>query len=79
MAGFQMSTEDAKRARQKRGDRCDRALPPGAGAVDSRVIGSAFFTAQQRDLDADAVFTTLLHARAPIISPQFYPASASVN
>jgi hypothetical protein len=42
-------------------------------------LASILRTAQQRHLDADAVITTLLHAPTPIVSPQFYPASASVN
>ena len=51
--------------------------PPGAET--QQVLTSILRTAQQRHLDADAVITTLLHARAPIVAPQFYPASASVN
>lgn len=49
------------------------------GAETQQVLASILRTAQQRQLDADAVITTLLHAPAPIVSPQFYPASASVN
>jgi transposase len=49
------------------------------GAETQQVLTSILRTAQQRHLDADAVITTLLHARAPIVAPQFYPASASVN
>ena len=49
------------------------------GAETQQVLASLLRTAQQRQLDADAVITTLLHARTPIVSPQFYPASASVN
>lgn len=49
------------------------------GAATQQVLTSILRTAQQRHLDADAVITTLLHARAPIVAPQFYPASASVN
>lgn len=49
------------------------------GAETQQVLASILRTAQQRYLDADAVFTTLLHARAPIVAPQFYPASASLN
>ena len=49
------------------------------GAETQQVLTSILRTAQQRHLDADAVITTLLHAPAPIVSPQFYPASASVN
>jgi len=49
------------------------------GAETQHVLASILRTAQQRHLDADAVITTLLHAREPIVSPQFYPASASVN
>jgi transposase len=49
------------------------------GAETQHVLASILRTAQQRQLDADAVITTLLHAPAPIVSPQFYPASARVN
>jgi transposase len=49
------------------------------GSDTQQVLASILRTAQQRDLDVDAVITTLLHARAPIVSPHFYPASASVN
>jgi hypothetical protein len=49
------------------------------GAETQQVLTSILRTAQQRHLDADTVITTLLHARAPIVAPQFYPASASVN
>ena len=49
------------------------------GAETQQVLASILRTAHQRHLDADAVITTLLHAPAPIVSPQFYPASASVN
>jgi hypothetical protein len=49
------------------------------GADTQQVLASILRTAQQRHLDADAVLTTLLYAHAPIISPQFYPASVSVN
>jgi transposase len=49
------------------------------GAETQQVLASLLRTAQQRQLDADAVITTLLQARTPIVSPQFYPASASVN
>jgi transposase len=49
------------------------------GADTQHVLASILRTAQQRHLDADAVLTTLLHARAPIVSPQFYPASVSVT
>ena len=55
------------------GNRSDR------GADTQHVLTSILRTAQQRRLDADAVLTTLLHARAPIVSPHFYPASASVH
>lgn len=49
------------------------------GAETQQVLTSILRTAQQRHLDADTVITTLLHAPAPIVSPQFYPASVSVN
>jgi transposase len=49
------------------------------GAETQHVLTSILRTAHQRHLEADAVITTLLHAPAPIVSPQFYPASASVN
>ena len=49
------------------------------GAETQQVLASILRTAQQRHLDADAVITTLLQARTPIVSPHFYPASASVN
>ena len=49
------------------------------GADTQQVLDSLLRTAQQRDLDVDVVLTTLLHARTPIVSPHFYPASASAN
>jgi transposase len=49
------------------------------GAETQQVLASLLRTAQQRDLDVDVVLTTLLHARTPIVSPHFYPASASAN
>ncbi len=49
------------------------------GAETQQVLASLLQTARQRHLDADDIITTLLHARAPIVAPQFYPASASVN
>jgi hypothetical protein len=49
------------------------------GADTQQILASILRTAQQRHLDADDVLTTLLHARTPIVAPQFYPASASVN
>jgi transposase len=49
------------------------------GAATQQVLTSMLRTAQQRDLDVDAVITTLLHARVPIVSPHFYPVGASVN
>jgi transposase len=49
------------------------------GAETQQVLASILRTAQQRHVDADAVITTLLHARTPIVAPQFYPASVSVN
>jgi transposase len=49
------------------------------GAETQQVVASILRTAHQRSLDADHIVTTLLRARAPIVAPQFYPASASVN
>jgi transposase len=49
------------------------------GAETQQVLTSILQTARQRQLDAEAVITTLLHERAPIVAPQFDPASASVN
>jgi transposase len=49
------------------------------GANTQHVLASILRTAQQRHLDADLVVTTLLCARAPIVAPQFYSESASVN
>jgi transposase len=49
------------------------------GAETQQVLASILRTAHQRSLDADDIVTTLLQARAPIVAPQFYPASASVN
>ena len=49
------------------------------GAETQQVLATILRTVHQRHLDADDVLTTLLHARAPIVAPQFYPASASVN
>jgi hypothetical protein len=49
------------------------------GAATQQVQTRMLRTAQQRDLDVDAVITTLLHARVPIVSPHFYPVGASVN
>jgi len=46
------------------------------GAQTQQVLASILRTAHQRHLDVDDVITTLLHAPAPIVSPQFYPASA---
>ena len=55
------------------GNRSDR------GAETQQVLASILRTAHQRQLDVDDVITTLLRAPAPVVSPQFYPASASVN
>jgi transposase len=49
------------------------------GAETQQVLASLLRTAHQRSLDADDIVTTLLQAPAPIMAPQFYPASASVN
>jgi transposase len=49
------------------------------GAETQQVLASLLRTAHQRSLDADDIVTTLLQARAPIVAPQFYPASASAN
>jgi transposase len=49
------------------------------GAETQQVLASILRTAHQRSLDADDIVTTPLRARAPIVAPQFYPASASVN
>ena len=55
------------------GNRSDR------GTETQQVLTSILRTAQQRHVDIDDVISTLLHARAPMVAPQFYPASASVN
>jgi hypothetical protein len=39
----------------------------------------ALRTAHQRGLDSTEVLATLVRARAPIVSPHFYPATVSVN
>lgn len=49
------------------------------GADTQQILATILRTAQQRGLDSADVITTLLHAPAPIISPHFYPPTASVN
>lgn len=49
------------------------------GADTQQVLATILRTAHQRGLDSTDVLTTLLRAPAPIISPHFYPTSASVN
>jgi hypothetical protein len=43
------------------------------------VLTTILRTAHQRDLDSADVITTLLRAPAAIVSPHFYPTTASVN
>ena len=49
------------------------------GADTQQVLASILRTAQQRRLDSTDVLTTLLRAPTPIVSPHFYPTTASVN
>jgi len=49
------------------------------GADTQQVLATILRTAQQRGLDSADVITTLLRAPAPIISPHFYPTTASLN
>ncbi|HYN07932.1 MAG TPA: IS66 family transposase [Vicinamibacterales bacterium] len=49
------------------------------GAETQQVLASLLRTAHQRGLDSSDVLTTLLRAPAPIVSPHFYPTSASLN
>jgi hypothetical protein len=49
------------------------------GADTQQVLATILRTAQQRRLDTTDVLTTLLRAPTPIVSPHFYPTSASVN
>ena len=49
------------------------------GADTQQILASLLRTAHQRGLDTTDVFTTLLRAPAPIVSPHFYPTTASVN
>ncbi len=49
------------------------------GADTQQVLATILRTAQQRGLDSADVITTLLRAPAPIVSPHFYPTTASVN
>jgi transposase len=49
------------------------------GADTQQILASLLRTAHQRGLDSTDVLTTLLRAPAPIVSPHFYPATASVN
>lgn len=49
------------------------------GADTQQILASLLRTAHQRGLDSAEVLTTLLRAPAPIVSPHFYPTSASVN
>ena len=49
------------------------------GADTQQVLATILRTASQRGLDSTDVLTTLLCAPAPILSPHFYPTSASVN
>lgn len=49
------------------------------GAESQQILTSILRTAQQRDLDTDAVLTTLLRAPTPIVSPHFYPITPSVH
>jgi transposase len=49
------------------------------GADTQQVLASLLRTAHQRGLDPTDVLTTLLRASTPIVSPHFYPTTASVN
>ena len=49
------------------------------GADTQQILASILRTAHQRGLDTTDVLTTLLRAPAPIVSPNFYPATTSVN
>lgn len=49
------------------------------GAETQQVLASILRTAHQRGLDGTAVLATLLRARPPIVSPDFYPTPVSVN
>lgn len=49
------------------------------GADTQQVLASILRTAHQRGLDTTDVLTTLLRAPKPIVSPHFYPTTASVN
>jgi transposase len=49
------------------------------GADTQQILASLLRTAHQRGLDSDEILTTLLRAPAPMVSPHFYPTSASVN
>src|SRR5262249_18106639 len=46
------------------------------GAETQQVLASILRTAHQRGLDSTDVFTTLLRAPAPLVSPHFYPMNA---
>jgi len=49
------------------------------GADTQQVLASILRTAHQRGLDTTDVLTTLLRAPRPIVSPHFYPTTASIN
>ena len=49
------------------------------GADTQQVLVSILRTAQQRQLDSAVVFTALLCAPEPIVSPHLYPTNPSVN
>ena len=49
------------------------------GADTQQVLASLLRTAQQRGVDSAELFTTLLRAPQPIISPHFYPGATSTN
>lgn len=49
------------------------------GADTQQVLASLLRTARQRGVDSAELFTTLLRAPQPIISPHFYPAAPSTN
>ena len=49
------------------------------GADTQQVLATILRTAHQRGLDSADVIATLLRSPAPIVSPHFYPTTASVN
>jgi transposase len=49
------------------------------GAETQQVLASILRTAHQRGLDSTDIFTTLLRAPTPIVSPRFYATHIPVN